>query len=473
MRWSGRPAARRCLVLLTIGCVLAFALLPVASRLPNPLIADDGYFYAQIAYNLATRGRSTFDGVHTTSGYHLPWAFVLAAVSRALAIVTLEKSAHLLAYLAVAISLALATARHFFVSRSFQLCAFVLLVSNVSLTEMAIAIPVMLGLLRAATRDEDEGLRGAEPWLALLLPLIRIDLSCVPLVIAILLHPRDAPRARRLAVATLVGAAVQLATMQLMFGELLSVAATLKMGISLRDIPATLAMNTTTSASQTSLLVALLAIGVLAMVVRRDRSTRLVVLASSVFLAMHTVLSVLRGWYWVPSSLGLLFALEHALRAPSRPLGLVRAAHALVAVVTIAFVARAARAQFVYAGDQQAAAMFVSQLRTLVPRGATLFTYDNPGFLGYFSGNDVVDADGLVNDFEYARRMTHGGLAGYLDEERICYVVMPDADGRPVLDLAGLVLEETDVVRLLEVRRRVASQSDFVLYRLDAARCRP
>lgn len=473
MWWSGRPAARRCLVLLTIGCVLALALLPVASRLPNPLIADDGYFYAQIAYSLATRGRSTFDGVHTTSGYHLPWAFVLAAVSRALAVVTLEKSAHLLAYLAVAISLALATARHFFVSRSFQLCAFVLLVSNVSLTEMAIAIPVMLGLLRRATRDEDDGLRGAEPWLALLLPLIRIDLSCVPLVIAILLHPRDAPRARRLAVATLVGAAVQLATMKLMFGELVSVAATLKMGISLRDIPATLAMNTTTSASQTSLLVALLAIGVLAMVVRRDRSTRLVVLASSVFLAMHTVLSVLRGWYWVPSSLGLLFALEHALRAPSRPLGLVRAAHALVAVVTIAFVARAARAQIVYAGDQQAAAMFVSQLRTLVPRGATLFTYDNPGFLGYFSGHDVVDADGLVNDFEYARRMTHGGLAGYLDEERICYVVMPDADGRPVLDLAGLVLEETDVVRLLEVRRRVASQSDFVLYRLDAARCRP
>ena len=54
-------------------------------------------------------------------------------------------------------------------------------------------------------------------------------------------------------------------------------------------------------------------------------ASRPVELTEIVFLAMHTVLSVLRGWYWVPSSLGLLFALEHALRAPSRPLGLVRA----------------------------------------------------------------------------------------------------------------------------------------------------
>ena len=473
MRSSGGLAARRCLVLLTVGSVMALALLPLASRLPNPVIADDGYFYAQIAYNLATRGRSTFDGLHTTSGYHLPWAFVLAAVSRALAVVTLEKSVHLLAYLAVALSVALATARHFFVSRSFQLCAFVLLVSNVSLTEMAIATPIVLGLLRGATRDEDDGLRGPEPWLALALPLIRIDLSCVPLVIAIVIHLRDARRARRLAVATLLGAAAQLALMKLAFGQFVSVAASLKLGISLRDIPATIAMNTATSASQGLFFVALLAIAVLAVALRRERSTWLLVLASASFLLMHTVLSVLRGWYWVPTSLGLLFALEHALRAPSRPRGLVRVAHGLVAVFTIAFVVRAVRAQVVYAGDQQAAATFISQLRTLAPSGATLFTYDNPGFLGYFSGHDVVDADGLVNDFDYARRMTHGGLAGYLDEVRICYVVMPDANGRPVLDVGGLVLEEKDVVRLLEVRRHIASQSDFVLYRLDAARCQP
>ena len=123
----------------------------------------------------------------------------------------------------------------------------------------------------------------------------------------------------------------------------------------------------------------------------------------------------------------------------------------------------------VSAGDTRSS----GRLPALVPPGARIYTYDNPGFLGFFSGFDVVDGDGLVNDFAYARRLRRGGLAGYLDDEGICYVVMADADARPVLDLAGLVLREEDVVPLVVERRRVESQADFALYQLSAPRCRP
>jgi hypothetical protein len=65
-----------------------------------------------------------------------------------------------------------------------------------------------------------------------------------------------------------------------------------------------------------------------------------------------------------------------------------------------------------------------------------------------------------------------GRLAGYLDEERICYVVIDGAGSVPVMDSGGLRLRADDVVELHVVRRHDPSQADFVLLRLTAPRCR-
>jgi hypothetical protein len=453
---------------------MALALLPLARRLPNAVVPDDGYFYAQIAYSLATKGRSTFDGIHTTSGYHLPWAFLLAAISRLLAAVTLDKTIHLFAYLAVSLSLALATSLHFFKSRSFQLCAFVLIVANFSLTEMVLATPIMLGILRGVSAADDRGVRAPETWLALALPLVRIDLACVPLVSALLLFPRERRRALWLAGATLLGAATQLALMKVSFGHFVSVAAWLKTNGSLSNVPTTIAFNVGASAFQACFYAAHVVLAGVAITLRRDRTTWVIVLSSLSFVAMHTALNIMRGWYWLPSSLGVLFALAHGTSASveSGARRLLHTARAAVALLTFAFVVHAIRVEIVYAADQRGAAGFLDQLRVLVPKGRTLYTYDNPGFLGFFSGFDVVDGDGLVNDYDYAQRLMDGRLAGYLDEERICYVVIDGAGSVPVMDSGGLRLRADDVVELHVVRRHDPSQADFVLLRLTAPRCR-
>lgn len=50
------------------------------ARLGKAILVDDGYYYLQIAGNLARGLGSTFDGLNSTNGYHPLWAFALVPV---------------------------------------------------------------------------------------------------------------------------------------------------------------------------------------------------------------------------------------------------------------------------------------------------------------------------------------------------------------------------------------------------------
>ncbi len=45
-------------------------------------LEDDFFYYAQVAQNLALHGRSTFDGIHLTNGYHPLWLLVLTLITK-------------------------------------------------------------------------------------------------------------------------------------------------------------------------------------------------------------------------------------------------------------------------------------------------------------------------------------------------------------------------------------------------------
>ena len=462
MRLSGTPVARAASSLVA-GTLLALALLPFATRLPNFVVPDDGYFYARIAYNLARGLGSTFDGGHTTSGYHLPWALALAAVSKVIGLFTSNVRVHLAGHLVLACTIAIATVRRFFHGTAFRICALVLFVAMFGLTEMSLAIPILLGLLDSLLERNGR----TALWLAIALPLVRIDLSCITVTIAcvLLLRSRDRRRALGLIGATVVGMALQLAIMKMSFGHFVSVAAFLKLSVR-SSILENIHDNASNGPFQLFMYAGQLAIAARALSLQNNRRTWAATLGCLSFLVLHTCFSIVRPWYWAPSWLGLLFILEHA-SSSSRA----RAVRMTTLGVALAFVVHAIRSEYVYAADQRHAATFLSELRSKVPEHARLFTYDNPGFLGYFSGFDVVDGDGLVNDYAYARRYLGGGLAGYLEEENLCYLVVNDVDAEPVLEIADLVVRRDEVEPLFAIHRNRPNQADFALYRLRASRC--
>src|SRR5262245_37552203 len=61
--------------------LVSFPLQESLTRFPRGLLADDAYFYVKTAWNVGVHGASTFDGIHSTDGYHLAWQAVLAGVS--------------------------------------------------------------------------------------------------------------------------------------------------------------------------------------------------------------------------------------------------------------------------------------------------------------------------------------------------------------------------------------------------------
>lgn len=455
------PVLRAVALSALAGGLLAVALVPLASRLPNFVVPDDGYFYARIAVNLASGRGSTFDGVHVTSGYHVPWALALAAVSKAVLVFSRDVHVHLGAHLALGCALGVATAWRFFHRWSLRVCALVVFVSTFSLTEMALAAPVLLWLLER-TISGKSGRR--ELTLALALPLVRVDLAIVPLALGLLLARAERARGGLLAAAAVAGAALNLVVMKAAFGHYLGVAALIKIASSPGTI-ATLRENLTGPFALAAF-VAHIALAVATLRLAQTRSIRIAVAGGLAFLLFHSAVSLLRPWYWTPSWLGLLFLFgvvhDHASQ---------RLRDAAAAAIAAAFVAHAARSELFYRRDHAAAAAFLAELPAQVPPATRLYTYDNPGFLGLFSGFDVIDGDGLVNDHAYADRFLAGRLAGYLAEEGVCFFVGDDADADPILSIGGLVVPAADAERLLTVRRGRNNQNDFVLFRLRAAHC--
>ncbi len=76
------PQRERSAEALTTLGLFAFSFFAFALLLPlgASVILDDGYYYLQIAKNLASGRGSTFDGVNLTNGYHPLWMLALVAV---------------------------------------------------------------------------------------------------------------------------------------------------------------------------------------------------------------------------------------------------------------------------------------------------------------------------------------------------------------------------------------------------------
>ena len=477
----------RAALFVSLALLLTALGLDLINGFPYGLTYDDGYFYAQIAYNLGQSGRSSFDGFSTTSGYHLLWGGLLGLVSAALAPFTASKAAHLYAFEVVFVVLALGAAFRFHSRAVERLCVLALVILGTLLMETMLLSCLLLGLAR-----EEVEIRAAAtepPWRALVLsflvPLARIDAAVILAVYALLLFALDRERRRALQLLAALGLGVlaQLALMQLLFGHPFSVSSMIKLhsaapfGATLWTSlvgPERIALGYVVRAA---LFVGLAAVVCFLCISERqlasNRRLLYLGLGASAFSAIHFVSQLMPFWCYLPAYLVLFFALTQC-RLDRPALNRVRGlAVALTAVLGLALAARKLHIYHTHLDIVRGARDFVAEIQHHVPAGGRIYQIDGSGFTGFFSERSVVDGDGLVNSYEYALRMREGRLGGFLDEAQICYVILnrrPDTDR--LVDFGGLRVGSADLEPLLRSATygRFAT-TDFALYRRRTPAC--
>lgn len=476
----------RCLLILT-PFLLVGAGFDLIHAFPYGLMYDDGYFYAQIAHNLARLGVSTFDGVNVTSGYHLPWGALLALVSKLASLLTSDKAAHLYAFQVVFAALALYVARTYYAGLIERSCAVVLVVMGSLLMETLLLSCLLLAFARLETSPDRAG-RGEGPRVALafLVPLVRVDAALI-LAIHALLSARDGGLRAGLRIlgAVAVGVLAQMAMMLSIFGEPFSVSASIKVStaapFSQRVWDSLVGPEGVTLgyAMRSALFLMLTVVTLTLCFVERHaaQNRRLLSLGAgaAAFSGGHLVSHLIPFWCYLPAYLVLWFALTRCVLRRPALIGLRRSAVGAVAVLALAFSGHKLLLHATNREISRGARDFADRIKDHVPPNGRIYQLDGSGFTGFFSERSVVNGDGLVNSYEYARRMREGRLAGILDEQHICYIITnrQPVDGR-LVDFAGLVVSVGDVEEVFRTSTYGRfPTTDFVLHRRVSGGCRP
>jgi hypothetical protein len=281
---------------------------------------------------------------------------------------------------------------------------------------------------------------------------------------------RDRRVAAPMLLASLLGAGLESAVMRMLFGDFASVSALIKTHslFSPEAVLEHLTYNTISSPGLMARLATTLLLGGLAAARLRSRGFRdaaLVLLPLVSFFLLHFFFSLLRDWYQVPYQIGFLFI---AARSPM-PAGLIK--RLAVAAVALLWLAYPLAINLRFKADQSAAAGFVADLQKHVPQGEPIFQFDGSGYVGYFAQRNVIDGDGLVNDYAYARRLAKGELASYLADEKICYLITDTASGANLVEVGGLVVKPDEAELVYGVAASSYPWGAFKLYRLRAPRC--
>ncbi|WNG86963.1 hypothetical protein C6A87_024735 [Mycobacterium sp. ITM-2016-00317] len=456
--------SRRTLLLDAVLALLgAVVLYPWASQFPGGLIRDDGYFYAEISYNIAAHGSSSFDLINHTDGYHQLWALILAATSVLLLPFTDALAVHLVAYMAVNLFLIFLTIRALVLQRIAAIALFSLLLSCSLLMEGHLVLLLSVVALRGLECSRDR----AHPALLvalLCLPFARIDATIVGMFLigaAAMTGRRRIAAAMTAALAA--GIAFHFTYLRVVHGSFFTVSSELKAGGSAGPLEQVL-MNVQHGAGSAGLpipvgpnfavfliLAAMCALlWLMTPALRARKELAALCLAVVVFTAAHTVLNTLRPWYFTLSYGILGYAVLYGIA--NLPVAWRRPMSALVAAVMVLPTAMLGYLGIQYRDEARDVRAFVRIVEAEVPDGAPIFMSDGSGFVGWSTTRPIVNGDGLVNSHEYARRLAANSLDGYLTEAGIRYFITNTlaADAPVLIDTAGMVILREDARLLAE-----------------------
>ena len=456
MNNDSNPYGTRFLFAVTI----AFVLLTIPFHLkPDNFIVDDGYFYLQIARNIALGYGSTFNGVMPTNGYHPLWMLICAcAACFATVPTTLLQVVATISDLLVLLSL-------FLIIYICKICqikgasagiAIVVFMTTTlgicRMLEADLALFLQLAILAQLCRwqSREESFTSAKALLiGCLLGLVllaRLDLVFLALFVSFYcLRDSSAGAATSqrhswLLNALSIGTAGSLVVGPYLywnyrqFGHVVPISGAIKgnllqgMHLPAYCIP----------------LIAACLIN-LAMFARRKCSPfATVAVITSAGALFHLAYSVMFGnvsaWYLTTGYLAEAFCaawlfdklLQHS-RAPARQIawsGLV-VFLVLMSLEVLRLVSNFTYTRVIH-GSVQFRSNYLEPKRALaeslsrtLPKGSRIYIFDGPGGVAFYSGMSIIPTDGLVADYSYNDKLLAEGISKYMANEKIDYIIAP------------------------------------------------
>lgn len=435
--------------------------------IPYGLMEDDGYFYAQIAYNIGVNGISSFDGINTTDGYHLLWCWILAGLSFLMKTFTLNKTIHIFMFVfcqLVLISYFVVKASKQNIYAGFSIFSFFIFGNLLMETVLLSCLLIYL-------------VYGNKNWFYylsfFLIPLTRIDAVVIIAPFLIFVLYKNTKEGLNIIAMSLLGILVHFLSVKLLSGEWFTVSSIIKSNnysSSFENITRNIFLHKRSFFRVFTLSLSLFS--ALWVTYRKNNisKTNILIVGLILFYIMHLFSGVMRSWYFVPGTV-VSTAVFYSYYVKNKINNLVYGALFLLALFHVA-----ARVWVIFSYSDEATKVnkFVADIEKVVPEGEVLFQVDASGFTGYFSQRKVVNGDGLVNTHAFSNRMFAGKLDGYLEENDICFVIDNySRKEKPVVDVGGIHITRDDV-ELVTGERSDCSypMTCFSLYRLKAERCK-
>lgn len=425
---------------------------------PGKFPADDGFFYLQIAHNIASGIGITFHEISATNGFHPLWQGICAV----LAFLTPGAKGNLI-YVVWAVQVILfwraidafgilqINADYFFSLAGAAFLALIFLgMGTLYLTEAFLSLFLLVRMI-GCMEDAKAGLWQffqVGVWAGLLL-LSRLDMIFVIATLSLIFFLskrsfRPLPIAAYLAGGSVL-VAPYLAWNYLTFGHLLPISGVIKSSFPViqESGPGGLAMG-----------LGILCLGYLAflLLISKEKrfSWRIALCVGSLLHLLY--ISLFQGataqWYWVPqyivvalliTELGAyLFEkwIDRFLPSNTWKMGLV--VLLIVPATTMSWLKL--RYEFSFSGVKSLHVQvvdpvesFAKKLDEHLPAGTAILVYDTPGKLAWYSDLRIIPTDGLVNDYAYEEALSTVGIHAFMQKHEIRYLLTPWQKSGPFL----------------------------------------
>ena len=429
---------------------------------PMGFMADDSFFYTQIAYNIGVNKFSSWDGINLTNSYHILWISIISLTSLILSFFTEIKEHHLMAHVFVYFSIILIFFKYYSAKILDSFILLGIIVSGYILMENI----TVIFLLFVIYKETLKYLKNKKTSYLLILsffliPLARIDaialVGFIPLILFI--KTRD-KFFFYLLISLFFGLISNLTIYFMIAGEFYSVSSYVKMNQNITNTMEHRIVNNAlysnifplgwlTLKMRGYLLLSFFLFFLVNLTINKKKQTGLFF---GFFLGLYSYFFIqlfsnyIDTWYYsiMFGSLFLVFKLFNMNFFWKKSV-----LYIFYFFIILLFLGKLYNS-FKYYDYRVEYINEIKQIEEYVPQKSKIYQYDLAGHLGFYSNIKVINGDGRVNSFEYARDLLNQNLSDYLIKNKICYltdIFKPKSYGEEVIiDQSKLVVKYKDVI---------------------------